>query len=60
MYTVAEIARSTPEILAKRLDLLPEAAQKLIGDAVAECLLDARAACGVLVVDETRYCLSIR
>lgn len=37
-----------------------DAVEKLIGDAVAECLLDARAACGVLVVDETRNCLMIR
>jgi ATP-dependent Clp protease ATP-binding subunit ClpB len=37
-----------------------DAVEKLIGDAVAECLLDARAACGVLVVDEPRNCLIIR
>ncbi len=29
-----------------------DAVEKLMGDAVAECLLDARAACGVLAVDE--------
>ncbi len=33
IYTVAEIARSTPESLAKRLDLPLDAAQKLITDA---------------------------
>ena len=33
IYTVAEIARSTPETLAKRLDLSLDAAQKLITDA---------------------------
>ena len=33
IYTVAELARSTPESLAKRLDLSPEIAQKLISDA---------------------------
>ena len=33
IYTVAELARSTPESLAKRLDLSPEASQKLISDA---------------------------
>lgn len=37
-----------------------DAVEKLMGDAVAECLLDARAACGVLAVDETRNCLIIR
>ena len=37
-----------------------DAVDKLMGDAVAECLLDARAACGVLAVDETRNCLIIR
>src|SRR5208282_3814355 len=36
-----------------------DAVEKLMGDAVAECLLDARAACGVLAVDETRNCLII-
>jgi ATP-dependent Clp protease ATP-binding subunit ClpB len=38
---------------------LRDAVEKLMGDAVAECLLDARAACGVLAVDETRNCLII-
>jgi DNA topoisomerase-1 len=33
IYTVAELARSTPESLARRLDLSPETAQKLIRDA---------------------------
>jgi DNA topoisomerase-1 len=33
VYTVAEIARSTPELMAKRLDITPELAQKLISDA---------------------------
>jgi ATP-dependent Clp protease ATP-binding subunit ClpA len=37
-----------------------DAVEKLIGDAVAECLLDDRAACGVLAVDEPRNCLIIR
>jgi len=37
-----------------------DAVEKLMGDAVAECLLDARAACGVLAVDEPRNCLTIR
>jgi ATP-dependent Clp protease ATP-binding subunit ClpA len=37
-----------------------DAVEKLMGDAVAECLLDARVACGVLAVDETRNCLIIR
>jgi ATP-dependent Clp protease ATP-binding subunit ClpB len=37
-----------------------DAVEKLMGDAVAECLLDARAACGVLAVDEIRNCLIIR
>ena len=37
-----------------------DAVEKFIGDAVAECLLDARVACGVLAVDETRNCLIIR
>ncbi|MDP3563064.1 MAG: helix-hairpin-helix domain-containing protein, partial [Methanoregula sp.] len=35
IYTVAELARSLPEPLAKRLDLPLEAAQKLISDAGA-------------------------
>jgi DNA topoisomerase-1 len=33
IYTVAELARSTPESLARRLDLSPEAARILISDA---------------------------
>ena len=33
IYTVAELARSTPESLAQRLDLPTETAQKLISDA---------------------------
>ncbi len=37
-----------------------DAVEKLMGDAVAECLLDARVACGVLAVDEPRNCLIIR
>jgi len=37
-----------------------DAVEKLMGDAVAECLLDARVACGELAVDETRNCLVIR
>ena len=36
-----------------------DAVEKLVGDAVAECLLGARPACGVLAVDETRDCLII-
>jgi ATP-dependent Clp protease ATP-binding subunit ClpA len=37
-----------------------DAAEKLVGDAVADSLLSARDACGVLAVDETRDCLLIR
>jgi ATP-dependent Clp protease ATP-binding subunit ClpB len=37
-----------------------DAVEKLMGDAVAECLLDVRAACGVVAGDETRNCLIIR
>ena len=33
---------------------------KLVGDAVSECLLDARPACGVLALDATRDCLIVR
>ena len=33
VYTVAEIARSTPEQMAKKLDISPDAAQQLITDA---------------------------
>ena len=36
-----------------------DAVEKLVGDAVAECLLGARSACGVLAVDELRDCLTI-
>jgi ATP-dependent Clp protease ATP-binding subunit ClpB len=36
-----------------------DAVEKLVGDAVAECLLNARQACGVLAVDEIRDCLTI-
>ena len=36
-----------------------DAVEKLMGDAVAECLLDARVACGMLAVDEPRNCLII-
>ncbi|MDO9550157.1 MAG: DNA topoisomerase, partial [Methanoregula sp.] len=35
IYTVAELARSTPDLLGKRLDLSAESAQKLISDAGA-------------------------
>src|SRR5438034_7526530 len=37
-----------------------DAVEKLIGDAVSECLLEARPACGSLAVDETRDCLKVR
>ncbi len=37
-----------------------DAVEKLVGDAVSECLLDARPACGALAVDETRDCLTVR
>jgi ATP-dependent Clp protease ATP-binding subunit ClpB len=36
-----------------------DAVEKLVGDAVAECLLGARQACGMLAVDEARDCLII-
>jgi ATP-dependent Clp protease ATP-binding subunit ClpB len=36
-----------------------DAVEKLVGDAVAECLLNNRQACGVLAVDEMRDCLVI-
>ena len=36
-----------------------DAVEKLVGDAVAECLFTARAACGVLAVDEARDCLVV-
>ena len=37
-----------------------DAVEKLVGDAVSECLLEARPACGVLELDETRDCLVVR
>src|SRR3984957_20229606 len=37
-----------------------DAVEKLVGDAVSECLLEARPACGVLAVDEARDCLVVR
>ncbi len=37
-----------------------DAVEKLVGDAIAECLLTARAACGVLAVDDARDCLVVR
>jgi len=37
-----------------------DAVEKLLGDAASECLLDARAACGLLTVDEGRDCLVVR
>ena len=37
-----------------------DAVEKLVGDAVAECLLSSRPACGVLDVNEERGCLVIR
>jgi len=36
-----------------------DAVEKLVGDAVSECLLDGRPACGALAVDETRDCLTV-
>jgi ATP-dependent Clp protease ATP-binding subunit ClpA len=36
-----------------------DAVEKLVGDAVSECLLAARTACGALAVDETRDCLTV-
>ena len=36
-----------------------DAVEKLVGDAVSECLLAARQACGVLALDETRDCLAV-
>jgi len=36
-----------------------DAVEKLVGDAVSECLLDARPACGALVVDDLRDCLAV-
>lgn len=37
-----------------------DAVEKLVGDAVAECLLAGRESGGVLVVDDTRDCLAVR
>ena len=37
-----------------------DAVEKLVGDAVAECLLAGRQSGGVLVVDDTRDCLAVR
>ena len=37
-----------------------DAVEKLVGDAVADCLLQAREASGVLAVDEVRDCLTVR
>jgi ATP-dependent Clp protease ATP-binding subunit ClpA len=37
-----------------------DAVEKLVGDAVAECLLGVRQACGQLGVDEARDCLAVR
>lgn len=36
-----------------------DAVEKLVGDAVSECLLEARPACGALAVDEARDCLTV-
>jgi ATP-dependent Clp protease ATP-binding subunit ClpB len=36
-----------------------DAVEKLVGDAVSECLLEARPACGALAVDEGRDCLTV-
>ncbi len=36
-----------------------DAVEKLVGDAISECLLEARPACGALAVDETRDCLTV-
>ena len=36
-----------------------DAVEKLVGDAVSECLLDARPACGALAVDEAHDCLTV-
>ena len=37
-----------------------DAVEKLVGDAVAECLLGVQQACGQLGVDEVRDCLAVR
>ncbi|NOS68591.1 MAG: ATP-dependent Clp protease ATP-binding subunit [Verrucomicrobia bacterium] len=36
-----------------------DAVERLVGDAVSECLLEARVACGALAVDETRDRLAV-
>ena len=36
-----------------------DAVEKLVGDAVTECLLEGRAACGMLAHDERRDCLGV-
>jgi ATP-dependent Clp protease ATP-binding subunit ClpA len=36
-----------------------DAVEKLVGDAVSECLLEARPACGALAVDDARDCLVV-
>ena len=36
-----------------------DAVEKLVGDAVSECLLDSRPTCGALAVDEVRDCLTV-
>lgn len=36
-----------------------DAVEKLVGDAVTECLLDGRTACGMLAHDEMRDCLAV-
>jgi ATP-dependent Clp protease ATP-binding subunit ClpA len=36
-----------------------DAVEKLVGDAVAECLLNVRQGCGLLAVDDTRDCLIV-
>ena len=37
-----------------------DAVEKLVGDAVSECLLSSRPACGTLDVNEERGCLVVR
>jgi hypothetical protein len=36
-----------------------DAVEKLVGDAVSECLLQDRPACGVLMFDDLRDCLIV-
>jgi ATP-dependent Clp protease ATP-binding subunit ClpA len=36
-----------------------DAVEKLVGDAVTECLLAGRSACGMLAHDEARDCLAV-